>query len=137
MDVVRRMNDTPLRLLMIDDDPADLFFHTIVVEDSGLPCVVQTELEAAAALESLNAAGAAPPHLIFLDLNMPRMNGWEFLEEYERLPRETRAHALIAILSTSMNPADRSKALAHPCVADYFVKPLTEDRLREFVESVR
>lgn len=138
--VEQSMGDKTLRLLMIDDDPADLFFHKIIVEESGLPCEVVTEQEATAALETLRSAaasGTSPPHLIFLDLNMPRMNGWEFLDEYERLPPATRANALIVILSTSMNPADRKRALAHPCVADYFVKPLTEERLRAFVESVR
>lgn len=118
---------------LIDDHPPTNFFHRIVLEDSGLVRRVVDYTAADRALEALEgllARREAPPELIFLDINMPRMNGWEFLERYAAL-RFPASAPQVVMLTTSENPDDRQRAEAHDLLTGYRIKPLSEGMLRE------
>jgi CheY-like chemotaxis protein len=104
------------RILFIDDDSDDNFFHALAISRSGIECEVDTFESSMTALEHLRGMGedsdseARSPDLIFLDINMPRMDGWQFLAEYDALAEsgQMKAKPVIIMLSNSANPADHA-----------------------------
>ena len=75
------------------------------------------------------------PELIFLDINMPGMSGWEFLDEYEKLPKNDKALVVVVMLTTSLNPSDRTKAVRLGYVGDFIIKPLNLEKVEEIYEA--
>lgn len=110
-------------VMLIDDSEADLLFTRIMLERCGVGFEVLSFESALDALRQLEQQWDAVD-LILLDINMPRMNGWEFLEAYARLARDRRAHPTLVMLTSSPDPADRDRALACPVVSGYVEKPL-------------
>jgi CheY-like chemotaxis protein len=68
--------------------------------------------------------------ILFLDINMPNMNGWEFMVEYKRLSDDIKAKINLYILSSSVDPIDKEKAQQNPYILDFIEKPLTIERLK-------
>jgi CheY-like chemotaxis protein len=75
------------------------------------------------------------PTIIFLDLNMPRRDGWSFLEEFQDLPEDKIAHVQIYITSSFISPELMEKAKNYSLVKDYIVKPLTENAVKKIIDS--
>jgi CheY-like chemotaxis protein len=113
--------------MLIDDSPDDNFFHEREIKKSDSTNVVITECSGKNALEYLKSKKEPRSDLIFLDINMPEMNGWDFLEEYNQLEKELRGHALIMMLTTSDNFDDVARAKNWGIVSDYITKPLTKE----------
>ncbi|MEO1254002.1 MAG: response regulator, partial [Bacteroidota bacterium] len=89
-----------------------------------------------AALEYLTGNNQEPqPGIILLDLNMPGMNGWEFLDHYEKIPLEKRLNTVLAILTTSVNPDDKIKAQKRPTVKEFFSKPLKKEHIETLIST--
>ena len=122
-------------IMLIDDDDDDNFFHETEIIENHLAEVVIIQESAQKALDYLKAKTDPATDLIFLDINMPGMTGWEFLNEYERLDKEMQGKAIIIMLSTSANPKDMEKARAWDFVSDYVTKPLTKDRLEVIIDK--
>jgi len=117
-------------IMLIDDNPHDNFFHERVIKKCNAAEVVVVKQSGKSALEYLRSNGGdEQPHptLIFLDVNMPGMNGWEFLEEYQHEPAIFKSTVIVVILSTSENPDDQAEALRRN--ADFITKPLTPETL--------
>jgi CheY-like chemotaxis protein len=75
-----------------------------------------------------------PPDLIFLDINMPGMDGWEFLQAYKKLNLEHQGKVIV-MLTTSLNPDDEVKARAMDEIAAYMTKPLTKEMLEDILQQ--
>lgn len=119
-------------ILLVDDDDACNFFHTHLIEKLEFAEEVKAVSNGAEALDYLRTVvnGNYPrPDVIFLDINMPKMNGWDFLEEYEKLEPEQKAQMILIMLSTSFNSEDRDRALANGNVKDFANKYLNKDSL--------
>ncbi len=120
-------------ILLVDDDADDNFYHKIIIDEMNIVDKVDTAMNGLEALAYLKSEDQTPPDLIFLDLNMPKMNGWEFLNEYKHLSAAKRAKVLILILSTSANPDDIKRAKEIKDVMGFETKPLSKELLLEIL----
>lgn len=120
-------------VLLVDDSEPDRLYTSIVLNRTGLPVDVQ---EFESARDALAAIQAAPglAAIILLDINMPGMDGFAFLDAYEQLPEANRGNTVVVMLSSSPLDADRQRALAHAVVKDYVVKPLTLPQAQRLAE---
>jgi CheY-like chemotaxis protein len=84
---------------------------------------IDTTMNSIEALTYLKNENQIPPEIIFLDLNMPKMNGWEFLDEYKKLSGAQKAKVFIVILTTSANPDHVKRANKIQDVTDFETKP--------------
>lgn len=78
---------------------------------------------------------SSPRTILFLDINMPDMNGWEWLEKFSGFQQEIKDKLSIYILSSSVNPTDIDHAHANSLVKDYIVKPLTKSKVLDLLEE--
>lgn len=125
-------------VLLIDDDKATNFFNQRVVSKHQCYDQVYTVQSGAAALNYLKEANsnkAAKPDLIFLDINMPAMNGWEFLTEYAKLNASFTEGIKVILLSTSSHLDDISKSMQNHKVVDFINKPLSLPVLDKVLQS--
>lgn len=132
------MNQKLNCILLIDDDEATNVFHRLVIEEADCAEQVIAVQSGKAALEYLISEenGKHPqPDLIFLDINMPGMNGWEFLEAYEQLDATQKGKIMIVMLTTSLNPDDEQRARGYQTITDFKSKPLTVEMLHELIKA--
>ena len=86
------------------------------------------------AMDSLVQADNVRPELILLDINMPVMDGWEFLEKFSELPFSEKIP--VVMLTSSINPDDIEKAKSHPLVKGFLSKPLNQEKLDEVLTFI-
>ena len=129
------MNSLAISIMLVDDNPDDNFFHEREIKKNNPKNAVIKMTSGTMALDHLKSRREAGPHpdLILLDINMPGMNGWEFLAEYKRLENEFQIRSIIIILTTSENPDDVAKAKGMASVSDYRSKPLTGEIMAEII----
>ena len=120
------------RVLLIDDNDIDNFINErmITTTNFGKGVVVKTSSDQA--LQYLKKTVETPeqlPQVIFLDLNMPVVDGFGFLAEYESLPDSVKKFSKVVVLSSSISPDDINRASTNQYVAKYINKPLNEKYL--------
>ena len=122
----------PERLLLVDDDIAFNFLNRLLIKGSGLNCEINECLDGSAALKFIEQSGKCPD-VILLDINMPVMDGFEFLEEFEKISkcRDTK----VFMLTSSTQDSDHKMTSKYSCVKGYFDKPLTPEHIEEIVSS--
>ena len=115
------------QVLLIDDSEIDNYINKHVVQKSGIAETISTLLSAEEALQYLRACVETKisfPEIIFLDIRMPAMNGFEFLDELEKFPAHTLSGTKVIMLTSSRDPRDIERAKNYPHVAGYLNKPL-------------
>jgi CheY-like chemotaxis protein len=126
-------------VLIIDDSDADLLYTRLVIERSGGAREVQTFEQAQEALQALRE-GRLRPDLILLDINMPVMNGFEFLAALQAQVAELPTVPVVVMLTSSPDPADRARAEGFASVRGYLTKPIDREAattLARFLSAVR
>ena len=124
-------------VLLIDDSIPINYFHKIIVEKSGiaLSCIaVNNGQEALDYLQLKQDASERFPELILVDINMPVLNGWEFLETFRAKHKAIFNEVVTVMLTTSINPDDKEKAKELD-VPNYLLKPLTVKVLENVRDS--
>lgn len=123
-------------IMLIDDNKIDNFFHERVIKKCDAAKKIVIKESGQEALDYLISGNVTTqPDVIFLDINMPGMNGWEFLDHYKQLDKELQTAMVVVMLSTSENPDDRARAKTHGILADYKTKPLTKEMLEEVINN--
>lgn len=133
------MKDKLNCILLVDDDEPTNFLNQMVIEELDITEHIRVAQNGQQALSYLKKTGIGDeqfplPDLILLDINMPAMNGWEFLQHYSNLPAHQKANVVIVMLTTSLNPDDRAKAQEISDVTGFETKPLTVDKLQALLE---
>jgi CheY-like chemotaxis protein len=115
--------------LLIDDNYIDNFVTRKILEGSNFAETIIVVRSATDAINSLRD-GSIKPDVIFLDVRMPLMGGFEFLEEYEKINIDKK-DIKIFMLSSSLDPLDMRKSLDNKYITQFIHKPLTQKALEE------
>ena len=123
-------------ILLVDDDPTSNYLHQLLLEELAVADQLLVATNGAEALHILTHVlpPAAAPVLVLLDVNMPVMNGLEFLEAYQQLPPDRRQAVVIVMLTTSLHPRDLARIQALP-IAGLVSKPLSEEKINAILRE--
>ena len=122
---------------LIDDDRIFIFAAKRILKATNF-CnnftIYNNGAEAIIGLKAIIKSGKNIPDLILLDLNMPIMDGWQFLDEFIKV--ENSKKITLYIVSSSIDPADSEKAKQYEQITDFIVKPITKDALTDIVNTI-
>jgi CheY-like chemotaxis protein len=130
------------KVLCIDDDQITLVLCDMVIKKTGFANEVLTAKNGKEGLawfsayfsKNNNSEKQDPPKLILLDLNMPVMSGWDFLEDYLMKYADRLPGTKVVIISSTVNPEDFSRANRYEIVIDFINKPLTTEGLEDLMQ---
>lgn len=124
--------------VLIDDSDIDLFIQKRFLEVYRFSKNLTSYRSAEEALQKLNSAREQPiPDVIFLDLNMPNVDGFGFLEGFQALPHEIRDKSKIVVLTSSNSQKDRAQAFTYQNVIHFVTKPLKQSDLDDLKKIVQ
>ncbi len=126
-------------IIIIDDNETDGWIAERIIRKYNQQANIIVYNNAPEALRYLHEevdGSAGKTYLILLDIYMPEMNGWQFLEEYLHLPFQTRASIQLYMHSSSISPADQQRARALNQVKDYIAKPLVGGNLKQLLSDL-
>lgn len=123
-------------LMIIDDDPVDQYLYKRIIDRSGVFTSTVMFSLATDALEYLRRTDREQVDLIVLDINMPRMDGFEFIEAATKEFGENLGSSIVVMLTTSLAPRDIERAKSFSVVADILNKPLTVEMLQAWPDTL-
>ena len=124
-------------IMLIDDNEADNLFHSRTIRKADVCRHLEVVTGGQDALDYLAKCGGEQfprPDIIFLDINMPGMNGFEFLEEYAKLDPRLKSKMVVFMLTSSLMPQDSERALNSGMVSEFLNKPLTIQKVQEIAD---
>ena len=128
----------PVSILLVDDDEINNFISIKLIKKAVDNAEIKACLNGKFAIDELveiqKQDPARLPDFILLDINMPIMNGWEFLDEFKRLNIDPAGKCKIYIISSSVFSNDINKARSYPVVKDFISKPLNVEKIKELFE---
>ena len=133
-------------VLLVDDNHATNFLNKKTINATGLVNNIRVVFNGVEALDYIHNRGkyddktASPKaNIIFLDINMPKMGGLEFLENYKKLDKKLKADIVVVFLTTSTWGKDKLSAFSGQVISDYLEKPLLKEKFEEiyndYIES--
>lgn len=120
-----------LLVLVVDDNKADQFISEHVIKNYDATIRIDKAYDGEEALDMLSHEEYVPDY-IFLDINMPRMDGMEFLEAYHELDNHT---SIVVMLTSSVREDDYNRCMAYPYVKECIPKPLSEEKLTKLFSN--
>lgn len=115
-----------LQTLIVDDDPIVTFLQSKIVSKTGLdedPTVFKEPQEALDFLKAKLSLDSEIHYLIMLDINMPALDGWEFLNHLKEIPNNDQCH--VVMVTSSIDRKDKRNAANDPHVVDFIEKPVS------------
>lgn len=114
---------TDLKYVIVDDDPFNNMICRMIIEDALGEVEINEFTKPEEGLLFIQE-NIKSPAILFLDINMPTLTGWEFLEQYEKFSEEVKMQISIYMLSSSLDRRDKDKAKANKYVKGFISKPL-------------
>lgn len=126
-----------MKIMLVDDDPVFNFITRKFIESANIEHTLEEYLDGSDALEALyemKTPDQLPDHIL-LDINMPKMNGWQFLEALRNLNIEKDIS--VTIVTSSIDGEDRRKAYTYPEIDEFLIKPISKSDLKEILVRKR
>lgn len=125
------------QFVIIDDTGITLFLCKIIIQKSFENVPVVSFNSPTRAIEYFNTYFCIRPMktIVFLDINMPEYTGWEVLESLNDPEGSIKEHTTVFMLSSSIDPENKRRAIKHPMVAGYLEKPLSRTSLAEALQE--
>jgi CheY-like chemotaxis protein len=125
------MSEEKLNFIIVDDSKLDCFIAEKIIRNTGRGADIRSFTSAKEALEHItaNTSNDGPRTVIIVDIQMPIMNGFEFVEEFEKLPEPIRGRYIIYMLSSSINENDLNRVQNYASIKQFLNKPLTSNML--------
>jgi CheY-like chemotaxis protein len=127
-------------VMLVDDNDTDNFIHKRVIELTGFASNIIVKNSGKSALEYLESNKnvlSELPDIIFLDINMPIVDGFVFLFEYENFPDDLKNKCKIVILSSSDSKRDIDRIVDNEYVINFITKPLSEESLEKLKKFLK
>lgn len=127
-------------ILLIDDDPIFVYLTRRIIASINSPCQINEFMDGELAISHLASIGDQAellPDVIFLDLSMPVMDGWEFLKEYSELKPKLKKDIALFIVSSSISPQEVERSKGYRAVTDFLIKPVEKRKIIEIMDNVK
>jgi len=125
--------------IIIDDSRLDCFIAEKIIQNSGTYSSVKSYMEATEAYEAIKNGLIGDNSIItiiILDIQMPVMSGFQFVEAFEQLPKEIQSKFAIFLFSSSINENDKNRLDNYPSIIRFYSKPISKDTVAQMIEQV-